>query len=166
MPWSRMRPPGSLDAVRVLVVEDEPETVELVALFLRDAGAEVLAVGDGEDALEVVDGFAPDVVVSDLSLPRLTGWDMVTALRDRGHDVPAVALSANANLTDMARALRSGFDVHVAKPVGSEDLVAAVLGVIDLRTAAPPSARKRALRSRVPPASLPRVDRDSEPPLR
>jgi CheY-like chemotaxis protein len=124
-----------LAGVRVLVVEDEPDTRELVAAVLERLGADVRACSNGEDALGIFEAFGPHIVVSDLSLPRLDGWEMIRRLRATplGRDVPALALSANASLEDAGRALDAGFDVHLSKPISREDLVAAVLSVVDVR---------------------------------
>ncbi len=140
------RPPASFDfhrneaahrlaGVRVLVVEDEPDTRELVASILERLGAEVAPCGTAEEALAKLEAFGPHVVVSDLSLPRIDGWEMIRRVRATaiGRTIPALALSANASLEDAGRALDAGFDVHLAKPISREELVAAVLSVVDVR---------------------------------
>jgi CheY-like chemotaxis protein len=122
--------------VRVLVVEDEPDTRELVAVALQRMGAEVRAFAGAEEALAVIDTFAPDVLVSDLSLPHVDGWEMIRRVRASsrsGRTVPAMALSANASIEDAGRALDAGFDVHLAKPVSREELIAAVLSIVDIK---------------------------------
>jgi CheY-like chemotaxis protein len=124
-----------LTGVRVLVIEDEPDTRELVATVLERLGAHVRAFGNAEDALAAFEAFDPQIVVSDLSLPRVDGWEMIRRLRATalGRSVPAMALSANTSLEDAGRALDAGFDVHLAKPISREELVAAVLSIVDLR---------------------------------
>jgi CheY-like chemotaxis protein len=125
-----------LVGVRVLVVEDEPDTRELVAVALQRMGAEVRAFAGAEEALAVIDTFAPDVLVSDLSLPHVDGWEMIRRVRASsrsGRTVPAMALSANASIEDAGRALDAGFDVHLAKPVSREELIAAVLSIVDIK---------------------------------
>jgi CheY-like chemotaxis protein len=124
-----------LAGVRVLVVEDEPDTRELVACVLERLGADVTACGTAEEALAKLEALGPHIVVSDLSLPGVDGWEMIRRVRatSLGRTVPALALSANASLEDAGRALDAGFDVHLAKPIGREELVAAVLSVVDIR---------------------------------
>ena len=124
-----------LAGIRVLVVEDEPDTRELVASVLERLGAQVSAFGAADEALEAFDAIRPQIVVSDLSLPRVDGWEMIRRVRATalGRSVPALALSANASLEDAGRALDAGFDVHLAKPISRDELVAAVLSVVDLR---------------------------------
>lgn len=124
-----------LHGVRILVVEDEPDTRELVATCLERLGATVLACPDAEDALRQFGDFRPNLLVSDLSLPQQSGLDLVRRMRltPAGKVIPAVALTANASLGDAAGALDAGFDVHLTKPVSGDDLVEAVLSVVDLR---------------------------------
>jgi CheY-like chemotaxis protein len=120
---------------RVLVVEDEPDTRELVGTCLERIGATVLLCASAEDALRQLADFRPHLLVSDLSLPQMSGLDLVRRLRltAAGKTIPAVALTANASLEDAAGALEAGFDVHLTKPVSGDDLVDAVLSVSDLR---------------------------------
>jgi DNA-binding response OmpR family regulator len=134
-------PPPEVEAqfrlvgIRVLCIEDEPDTRELVATCLEAAGAKVLAFSSVEGALSAFTDFDPHVVVSDLALPLVDGWEMIKRLRaiTHGRTVPALALSANASQEDAARALDAGFDVHLAKPVSGDDLIAAVSSVVDVR---------------------------------
>jgi CheY-like chemotaxis protein len=123
-----------LAGLRVLVVDDEPETLELVSLTLRSAGAEVFEASGAEVALEQLGARAPDVVLSDLQMPGLDGFELMRRLKDRPASPVAVALSANASLDDARRALEAGFSVHVAKPIGTTDLVETV------RAVAPPGS--------------------------
>lgn len=119
----------------MLVVEDEPDTRELVATMLERLGADVTACANGEDALASFDACAPHIVVSDLALPKMDGREMMRRVRamQLGRTVPALALSGNASIEDACRALDAGFDVHLAKPISREELVAAVLSVVDIR---------------------------------
>jgi CheY-like chemotaxis protein len=123
-----------LSGIRILVVEDEPETLELVSFFLERAGADVRAAASAEAALALLERMEmPHIVMSDLQLPGLGGDELVKMVRARaassGVTLRAIALSANTLPVDAARALSAGFDVHLAKPVGSEDLVEAVLAL-------------------------------------
>jgi CheY-like chemotaxis protein len=112
-----------LRGVRVLVVEDEPETLELVCLTLRTAGATVTEAANAEDALARLEAETPDVVVSDLQMPGLDGFDLVRRMRERAHPPKCIALSASMGVDEARRALEAGFAVHVAKPIAMLDLV-------------------------------------------
>lgn len=120
----------ALAGLLILVVEDEPETLELVSMVLQGAGATVVSAAHAEAAMDQLEREHPDVVVSDLNLPGADGCDLVRRVRSAyGRGVPAIALSASASLGDAKRALEAGFDVHVAKPVSSEELIEAVRAV-------------------------------------
>lgn len=120
----------ALGGLTILVIEDEPETLELVSLILGDHGAEVKSASNAEKAMEVLETARPHVMVSDLNLPGADGCELVRRVRERfGRTVPAIALSASKSLGDAKRALDAGFDVHVAKPISSEELIEAVRAV-------------------------------------
>ena len=117
----------ALGGLTILVVEDEPETLELVSLLLRDSGAHVHTASNAEAAMDLLETTKIHVMVSDLNLPGADGCDLVRRVRQTfGKKVPAIALSASKSLGDAKRALEAGFDVHVAKPISSEELVEAV----------------------------------------
>lgn len=120
----------ALGGLTILVVEDEPETLELVSLLLRDAGADVRGAANAEAAMALLETTKLHVMVSDLNLPGADGCELVQRVRERfGKKLPAIALSASKSLADAKRALEAGFDVHVAKPISSAELVEAVRAV-------------------------------------
>jgi CheY-like chemotaxis protein len=125
--WSTQ---GLLAGVRVLVVEDEDDTRELLAIALEQCGAQVTAVGTVADALASFDPIPPDVLVSDLAMPDEDGFELIRQVRSRssgeGGGVPAAALTAYARTEDRVRALASGFQKHLPKPLDPSDLIAAV----------------------------------------
>lgn len=129
---------GRLDGLRILVVDDEPETLEIIAHTLREAGAEVLEATGAGAALEVLaEDSDLHVVLSDLQMPDLDGFDLMKRLKAREKPIVAVALSASASLGDAKRAIEAGFSVHVAKPIAMADLVETI------RAAAPPPSLRR-----------------------
>lgn len=117
----------ALGGLTILVVEDEPETLELVSLILRDSGADVRSAANAEAAMESLEAKTPHVMVSDLNLPGADGCELVRRVRERfGKKLPAIALSASKSISDAKRALDAGFDVHVAKPISTDELIEAV----------------------------------------
>lgn len=117
----------ALGGLTILVVEDEPETLELVSMILRDSGADVVSAANAEAAMTILETSPPHVMVSDLNLPGADGCALVRQMREQlGTKVPAIALSASKSFGDAKRALEAGFDVHVAKPISSDELVQAV----------------------------------------
>ena len=129
-----------LGGLRVLVVDDDSDTLDMLTLFLRRAGAEVALAPTAAAALETLERFRPDVLVADIGMPDVDGYELVRRLRalppERGGLTPAVALTAYAGEADRARALRAGFQAHLTKPVEPDALIAAVT---DLAGTAAPS---------------------------
>jgi two-component system response regulator GlrR len=113
-----------LGQTRVLLVEDDPKALEILSWLLVMQGAEVLGVASVEAALGVFESFDPHVLVSDLNLTDATGFELVRALRGRGADIPAIAISSE--LGDGLEVLARGFQVGLQKPVSSEELTSAV----------------------------------------
>jgi signal transduction histidine kinase/CheY-like chemotaxis protein len=121
---------AALKGLRVLVVEDEADTRELVCFALTAAGAEVKTVERAREALDTLEGWTPDVLVSDIGMPGLDGYDFIGEVRrreaDSGVRLPAVALTAYAGVEDRQRAISAGFQTHLAKPLDPAEMVAAV----------------------------------------
>ncbi len=124
----------NLTGIKVLVVDDQIDARELVSRVLTDHHAEVIAVGSAEEALTVLQSSQPDVLISDIGMPSVDGYELMRRVRalERGTAgaIPAIALTAFARSEDRTRALREGFQVHIAKPVEPEELVASVASVI------------------------------------
>ena len=126
--------PVSLRGVRVLVVDDEADARELMRMILRSSGADVMAAACAEEALEQVEQWHPDILVSDIGLPGDDGYVLIQKLRQRqgdyGRSMPALAVTAYARAEDRTRALSAGFQLHVAKPLEPADFVAAIARLV------------------------------------
>ncbi|HEX7956047.1 MAG TPA: ATP-binding protein, partial [Pyrinomonadaceae bacterium] len=122
--------PPALVGVRVLVVDDEPDTLELVAAILGQSGATVAAVSSARAALASLEETSPDVIVSDIGMPGMDGHELIRRIRalpvERGGATPAIALTAYAGEADRELSLDAGFQKHVPKPVDPAALVAIV----------------------------------------
>jgi len=116
--------------VRVLVVDDEAAIADLVATALRYEGFETATAGDGRAALEAVESFRPDLVVLDVMLPDLDGFEVQRRLTDRGVRVPVLFLTARDATEDKVRGLTVGGDDYVTKPFSLEELVARIRAVL------------------------------------
>ena len=90
---------------RVLVVDDDPDIRELLFTALEDEGFEVVPAGNGQEALAIIETFRPDVIVLDLMMPVMDGWQFAAELRARDEDIPIVLLSAARDLRTHAKAL-------------------------------------------------------------
>src|SRR4051812_8074528 len=124
---------SDLAGIKVLVVDDEADARELVKHVLRECEAEVLTASTAADALALIEQHRPDVLLSDIGMPNVDGYELLKRVRmlgvSRGGQLPAIALTAFARSEDRTRALRAGFLVHVAKPVEPSELVATVASV-------------------------------------
>ncbi len=126
--------PDKLDGLRVLVVDDEADTLDLIKVLLAQCGAEVSTASSSAEALGLFAESAPDVIISDIGMPGEDGYELIRRVRElppeRGGRTPAVALTAYARAADRLRVLRSGYQMHVAKPVELAELVAVVANVV------------------------------------
>lgn len=118
---------------RILVVEDDVDTQELLATVLRRHGATVVAVSSVENALAEIEREKPEVIISDIGMAGENGYELIRKVRARspedGGHIPAIALTAYAAVADRRRALLAGFQTHLPKPVEPEDLVAVILSL-------------------------------------
>ena len=121
---------GDLRGVHVLAVDDEPDALSLVSEVLEAAGARVTRAGSAGAALARLDVEVPDVIVADLGMPTLDGFGFIDRVRrhsnPRIREVPAAALTAYARSEDRVKALRAGFQIHLAKPIDPAELVTTI----------------------------------------
>ncbi len=121
---------AALEGVRVLVIDDEQDARQVISAVLTHSGAEVHACDSASDAMKELEGWTPDVIMSDISMPGEDGYDLIRRVRSlpdkRGRSIPAAALTAYARDEDRERALAAGFQKHIAKPVRSVELVGVV----------------------------------------
>jgi CheY-like chemotaxis protein len=119
-----------LSGLRVMLVDDEPDVRELLTTVIEGAGANVIAVSSAQEAIEVLEQSQPDVLVSDIAMPQEDGYTLIRKVRDReteqGGCLPAVALTAYVKEEDCQQAIKSGFQIHMSKPVDTNELVMAV----------------------------------------
>jgi signal transduction histidine kinase len=122
--------PPSLHGLRVLAVDDEADTREMIRAVLEHCKMEVITAGSAAEALEAIAGSHPDVLISDLGLPGEDGYALIARVRalpaERGGQIPAAALTAYVRAEDRVKVLRSGFQLHVPKPLEPNELVAVV----------------------------------------
>jgi DNA-binding response OmpR family regulator len=123
------------DKKTILVVEDDPKTAALVALYLEREGFRTQVARDGSEALSLADRHHPVLVILDLMLPRIDGWEVFRRLR-RSSEVPVIMLTARGEEVDRVAGLTLGADDYVVKPFSPRELVARVQAVLR-RTAHP-----------------------------
>jgi CheY-like chemotaxis protein len=126
-----------LYGLKILVVDDDVDTRELIEWVLKRVGAEVTSVGSGREALDVLEREKPHLLVSDIAMPEEDGYTLLRKIRalppERGGRIPAIALTAHSLVQDRLQSLRAGFQSHVPKPVVPEELVEVVASIIHLR---------------------------------
>jgi PAS domain S-box-containing protein len=134
----------SLDGLRVLVVEDEPDSRELIEMVLKKRGARVVSVSSAVEALAEMERRQFDVLVSDIGMPVMDGYALISRIRqlseERGGRIPAAALTAYAGIEDREHALSAGYQIHLPKPVEPAELTAVVANLAG-RYTAPPSSQ-------------------------
>ncbi|HTT76616.1 MAG TPA: ATP-binding protein [Candidatus Binataceae bacterium] len=122
-----------LDGLRILAVDDQPDAIAAIKTLLQSRGAEVQIASSARSALTEVETWRPDVLVSDIGMPNEDGYFLIRELRsrprDRGGDIPAIALTAYGRVQDTVRLLEEGFHMHVTKPVEPAELFAAIRSV-------------------------------------
>jgi CheY-like chemotaxis protein len=121
----------SLSGLRVLVVDDEGDTRELVAAVLTTCGAEVVSVSSATEALDQMERQRFNLLISDIGMPEMNGYDLIGRIRQLGEDhggrTPAVALTAYAGIDDRKRALAAGYGMHIPKPFVAAELISAAI---------------------------------------
>jgi CheY-like chemotaxis protein len=125
-----LRALADLTGVHVLAVDDEPDALRLLRDVLEMSAATVTTVSSAEAAIEAAQAGHPDVILADIGMPETDGYELIRRIRASAdpqvRDIPAAALTAFARSEDRTKALQSGFEMHLAKPVDPGELVAAV----------------------------------------
>jgi DNA-binding response OmpR family regulator len=142
-----LRAVGEFPMSRVLVVDDDPGIVKVVRAYLEQAGFEVSVAYDGKKAMQIARNDRPDLVILDLMLPEMDGWDVCRALRKES-DVPIIMLTARVEESDKLIGLELGADDYVTKPFSPRELVARVRSVLR-RVGGMPSRPERLSRGEI-----------------
>lgn len=124
--------PDVLSGLKVLTVDDQQDTRELITLALGRYGAEVRASDSASMALKMIEDWKPDVVVSDIGLPEMDGYDFMRRLREiegDGKRIPAIAVTGYAGAVDESKALNAGYALHLSKPIELNELAKAIARV-------------------------------------
>ena len=124
--------PDVLSGLKILTVDDQPDTRELITLALGRYGAEVRTSDSASLALKLIEDWKPDVVVSDIGLPEMDGYDFMRRLRELegdGERIPAIAVTGYAGAVDESKALNAGYALHLSKPIELNELAKAIARV-------------------------------------
>ncbi|SFU69759.1 response regulator receiver protein [Nitrosospira multiformis] len=150
---------SSLFGDKVLVVDDEEDILVITRLMLELHGAEVITSLTAVEALEQVQTQRLDLIISDISMPHMNGYQFIQAVRNlpahKGKGTPALALTAFSRSEDRERALKAGFQAHLSKPVSLQVLIETVAHITNLPTHSALWERPISSPSQVPSGSLP-----------
>ncbi|MCE5203712.1 MAG: response regulator [Actinomycetia bacterium] len=121
---------------KVLLVEDNPQNRYLVTFLLEKSGYEVVAAEDGEEAVVAVETHRPDLILMDVQLPKMDGYEATRHIKGdpRFKDIPLVALTAHSMKGDRGKALEAGCDDYITKPVDAEQLLAHIKSLLGEET--------------------------------
>lgn len=123
-----------LAGLKILLVDDEADVRQLMSFVLEEYGATITVVSSAKEALTAFNESLPDILVSDIGMPEMDGYMLIEKLRslprEKGGEVPAIALTAYAGETNEQKALSSGFQKHIAKPVEPETLMQAITSLV------------------------------------
>ena len=126
----------SFKGLRLLVVDDDPDTRTLLTFLFELDGAEIITAASAGDAIEIMSFFKPDILISDIYLPDENGCSLLMKVRNleakRGRKIPAIALTASAFDEDRNRALLAGYDIYRCKPIDLDDLSSTVASLVML----------------------------------
>ena len=125
----RRSAPKELIDLKILLVDDEPDTCDMLQYVFERAGAVVRVATSAEEALDIAEVWEPDVLVSDIGMPEVDGYELIKRVRARAsgnHKIPAVALTALTRIEDRMQALAAGYQMHVPKPVEPDELLTVV----------------------------------------
>jgi PAS domain S-box-containing protein len=127
-----------LNGIKILVVDDETDSRELVAFLLEEQGAQVTATTSAHEALIALTQAKPDVLLSDIGMPDMDGYMLIQQVRtlapEQGGQIPAIALTAYAGETNQQQVIAAGFQKHISKPIEPEVLVQAIAQLVRLRS--------------------------------
>lgn len=128
-------------ARRALIVDDDPDTVDLIKIIFRNAGMDVIGAFSGKEAIQKCSDSIPSVILLDLMMPDMDGWETFSNIRQMT-DAPVIVVSADTKKENVVRGLNSGFDDYVTKPFFPPELVARVNTVLRRSKAGSPVTRR------------------------
>jgi CheY-like chemotaxis protein len=128
-------PNNVLDGWKVVVVEDEADSLEVATLLLEMYGAQVIGARNGKEGIDLIRQHRPNFVISDLSMPEMSGWELIEALKHEERvlaEIPVIALTAHAMDHDRRKAIEVGFHNFITKPLQPEKFVTQVIAILSV----------------------------------
>jgi PAS domain S-box-containing protein len=125
----------TLEGLRILIVEDEADSRDMIATIITEQMGEARAASSADEALKIMDEWKPHILVSDIGMPGVNGYELMGKIRERSEEeggrIPSIALTAFARTEDRLRALSAGFNMHVPKPVEPAELITVIANLAD-----------------------------------
>ena len=120
---------------RVLVVDDDPDVLYMVGVFLKEEGYDVITASDGHECLKMLEEMRPDLILLDVMMPGLDGWEACAEIKKKQNakDIPVVMLTVKTTQEDMSRSFEHNADAHIGKPIIREKLIETVKWVLKSR---------------------------------
>lgn len=120
--------PNRLSGIKILAVDDQADSLDIITMVLEQEGALVRSVTSAQEALEVFNQLTPDLIISDLGMPKTDGCTLITQIRElpQGKNIPAIALTAYAGKSDRQRTINAGFQKHISKPIDITELITTI----------------------------------------
>lgn len=121
-----------LNGWTVLIVDDEPDSLEVASTLLELVGATVITGNNGREGVDLAKQYQPNLIISDLSMPGMSGWEMLKMLKEtlETRDIPIIALTAHAMMGDRERVMGAGFHNYLTKPLRPETFINDLLGLL------------------------------------
>jgi CheY-like chemotaxis protein len=132
MPIDNSAPVNGLNGTKILIVDDDPDSRDLLTFILEKEGVEVSAVASAQEALIAFKRSTPDLIISDIGMPEIDGYTLISQIRSlpEGKTIPAIALTAHASELNRQRCLDCGFHEHIAKPINIPHSIAIITQLI------------------------------------
>ena len=127
-------PDHRLSNIKVVAVDDDADTRELLKFILKRSSADAVVVSSGEEALEAIKNVRPNILISDLVMSQMDGYELLENVRRLESEIgrlPSIAFTASVGSEDRIRSRRAGFQAHLVKPVIAEELVTAIVNVVN-----------------------------------
>lgn len=127
--------PDRFSGTEILVIDDEMDSLSILTLVFEQEGAEVKSATSAREALDIFGKSTPDLIISDIGMPEVDGYTLITKIRalPQGKDLPAIALSAYAGEVDRQRSLKMGYQKHLNKPVDIYNLLNVTTELLGLK---------------------------------
>jgi PAS domain S-box-containing protein len=130
LPWMSPAPDVRLDNLAVMIVDDQRDSCEMLATFLERRGASVIQCDSAESAIDLLQRQAIHLLIADIAMPKMDGYELIRRIRGAGSDVPAIAVTAFARIDDRRKAMSCGFNAYCAKPIDAAELARTVRDLV------------------------------------